>query len=135
MADFLTSHKLTVSNEGGFSNDRNDPGNWTGGKIGSGLLVGTNHGISAPVLMRYLRRTPTMEDMRNLKIETAYEIYKKNYWNLIKGDKINNQEVANVLYDNAVNIGATGAVKMMQKEVGTLPTGVMDELTLKKINQ
>ena len=37
-------------------------------------------------------------------------------------------------YDNAVNIGAAGAVKMAQKEVGTLQTGVMDSKTLKKLN-
>lgn len=134
MADFLTAHKLTVTSEGGYTGDRNDPGNWTGGKIGLGLLIGTNHGISAPVLMRYLRRTPTVEDMKNLKAETAQEIYRKNYWNLIKGDEINDQNLANIIYDNAVNSGAVTAVKMIQREVGTLPTGIMDALTLKKIN-
>jgi len=134
MADFLTAHKLTSINEGGYTNDRLDPGNWTNGKINSGILVGTNHGISAPVLMRYLKRLPTADEMRNLKVETAHEIYRKNYWNLIKGDQIKDQGVANVIYDNAVNIGAAGAVKMAQKEVGTLQTGVMDSKTLKKLN-
>ena len=36
-----------LSHEGGYSSDRQDPGNWTGGQVGLGELKGTKFGIAA----------------------------------------------------------------------------------------
>jgi hypothetical protein len=36
-----------IAHEGGYSNDPDDPGNWTGGKVGVGRLLGTKFGIAA----------------------------------------------------------------------------------------
>jgi len=58
--------------EGLFSDDPNDPGNWTGGQPGKGILKGTKFGISA---MSY----PSI-DIKSLTKETAKEIYYKDYW-------------------------------------------------------
>ena len=134
MAQFDPAHKLTSLNEGGYTDDANDSGNWTGGKIGVGLLVGTNHGISAPVLSDYLKRPVTVADMKNLTADTAKAIYIKNYWNKIRGFEINDQNAANSIYDSAVNMGVGTAIKLAQRSLGIKETGVMDVLTLNTLN-
>jgi lysozyme family protein len=58
--------------EGGYSTDRNDPGNWTGGAIGAGEFKGTKYGISA-------KQYPE-EDIPNLTRERAHELYRRDYW-------------------------------------------------------
>ena len=55
-ADFNTAQNLVKKFEGGYSNDKRDPGNYTGAKIGVGKLIGTNWGISAPVLVVYWKQ-------------------------------------------------------------------------------
>jgi lysozyme family protein len=105
MADFKKAQEFVKLAEGGYGNDSRDHGNWTGGRVGSGVLIGTNHGISAPVLSEYLGRTATESDMRNLSYETALQIYKKNYWDALALSNLRNQSTALLIYDGAVNQG------------------------------
>ncbi len=71
-AEFRTSVlPFTLHYEGGLSLDRRDPGNWTGGKVGLGRLVGTKYGIAAS-------SHPTL-DIRALTIEAAAAIYWRDY--------------------------------------------------------
>jgi len=58
--------------EGGFQADPDDPGNWTGGKVGEGQLVGTKYGISAAA-------NPDI-DIPNLTWERAEDLYYTRYW-------------------------------------------------------
>ena len=58
MADFDTSQAYVAVAEGKYQNNSDtDAGDWTGGAIGVGDAIGTNFGISAPVLSQYLGRT------------------------------------------------------------------------------
>jgi lysozyme family protein len=134
MADFEIAYKLTAINEGGYTDNADDNGNWTGAKKGVGVLVGTNHGISAPVLQKHLGRTPTVADMKNILIDTVKAIYKKNYWNVIRGDEMTRQNVANSVYDSAVNMGCGRAIKLAQKAAGLPETGKMNNQTIKALN-
>lgn len=103
--------------EAGFSGDRGDTGNYievNGGK----RFLGTNHGISAPVLQKWMRdhgikRLPTKEDMMNLSYKTAVEIYKKDYWNAQNITDLCNQNVANIVYDGCVNQGIDAMNKII----------------------
>jgi lysozyme family protein len=45
-SDFNIAFELTVGHEGGYSNNPDDPGNWTGGDVGEGQLKGTKYGVS-----------------------------------------------------------------------------------------
>lgn len=40
-SNFTPSMGIVLQHEGGFTDDRRDPGNWTGGKVGKGVLLGT----------------------------------------------------------------------------------------------
>jgi lysozyme family protein len=63
---------ITLVYEGGFTLNRLDPGNWTGGAVGKGMLRGTNMGISAKAF-------PDL-DIRNLKLADVAPIYRREYW-------------------------------------------------------
>lgn len=91
--------------EGGFQNHHNDRGNWTGGRVGSGELRGTKYGISA---MSY----PHL-DIKNLTLEQASKIYRKDFWEPLRCDSLP-YEVAFNLFDGAVNSGLTRSIKWMQ---------------------
>ncbi len=136
MADFKIAFEKTNGSEGRskVSMHPKDSGNYTGGQIGLGQLIGSKFGVSAPVLSSYLRRTATVEDMKNLSPETAMIIAKKDYWNLIHGDEIVSQEKADMIYDDAYNSGPSTAVNKVQKALNITVTGKMDIFTLNKLN-
>ncbi len=122
MANFTTAQNKVKRLEGGYSEDPRDPGNWTGGRVNTGVLIGTNHGISAPVLAAYLGHTPTAWDMKNLAYDTSLSIYKKDYWDKIGGDKLKDQSVAELIYDMAVNQGLGATQKIVSDSLGTRVT-------------
>jgi len=135
MANFEIADKLTRRSEGGYTGDQDDNGNWTGGKKGVGVLIGTNYGISAPVLMAYLGIVPTILEMKNLSKETVEKIYIKNYWNPIRGDEIQNQDIANDIYDMSVNAGVGTSIILAKRARNIKETSKMDDQFLKILNQ
>ncbi len=98
-AVFQIAAQRALNFEGGYQRHQNDAGNWTGGKVGSGNLVGTNHGITATTYKAYFGKTPNKSDMKNLSQSEAMSIYKKLYWDVIKGDEIADQYTANIVLD------------------------------------
>lgn len=60
--------------------------------------------------------------------------YKSQFWDKIKGDEINSQEVANALYDFAVNSGVSRAVKSIQEVLGVGVDGAIGNQTITAIN-
>jgi lysozyme family protein len=108
-ASFEKAQGLVKLAEAGYSDDRGDNGNYIdvpGGK----RFIGTNHGISAPILDNYfksqgIKRLLTKDDMINLSYKTALEIYKADYWNAQHLGELTDQNVANVIYDGCVNQG------------------------------
>lgn len=109
-ASFEESQKLVKTVEAGYSDDRGDTGNWINIPGHGRRFVGTNHGISAPILQEWLGRYPKKEDMMNLSYEDALKIYKKKYWTAQNLSEFENQSVANIIYDGCVNQGI-GAMK------------------------
>lgn len=134
MADFLTAHNRTVKFEGGYQCDPDDNGNWTGSRKGIGRLIGTKYGITASVLAAYMKKEPTVDDMKNLDPDVARMIYLRNYWSPIRGNEIRNQDEANTIYDSAVNMGVGTAIILAQRTLGLHETGIMDQVTLQQLN-
>lgn len=130
MADFEIAYQRTARFEGGYTADPDDNGNWTGGAKGKGVLVGTNFGITAPELMSAIKRVPTVSDMKNIPTDLVKKIYRNNYWNPIKGDEINDQNIANELYDSAVNMGVGTAIILSKRALGLPENTVMDYVNL-----
>jgi lysozyme family protein len=132
MADFRTAVNITMdaAHEGGFQKMHGDKGNWTGGEVGVGVLVGTKYGISAAEF-------PTL-DIPNLTTDQAAAIYQDRYWKPLYS-QINDQTLANKLFDMGVLFGVGVAVKMLQTTMETdlhaVADGVFGEQTLTDVNQ
>jgi len=116
-ASFEVSQKVVALAEGDYSDDRGDTGNFIEFKMGNKMIkrfIGSKYGISAPVLMKYLGKTPKKEDMMNLSYDTALDIYKNQYWDDQKIERFCNQSVADVVYDGCVNQGITGMKSILR---------------------
>lgn len=121
-ATFQKAQHLVKTIEAGYSSDKKDTGNWIEVPGGGMRFIGTNHGISAPVLAQYLKdkgvtRLITKQDMMDLKYETAVEIYKKDYWDAQGLGKFKRQSIANVLYDGCVNQGPGATLDALKKSM------------------
>jgi lysozyme family protein len=132
MADFRTAVSITMdpAHEGGFQALHNDKGNWTGGEVGAGELKGTKYGISAAEF-------PDL-DIKNLTTDQAAAIYKDRYWKPLYS-QINDQLVANKLFDMGVLFGVGTAVKMLQTamehDLHVVSDGDFGPETLASVNQ
>ena len=108
--------------EGGYSKDKNDTGNYHKGKF-----VGTNHGISAPVLAKELGRDPTVLDMKDLTKDEAREIAAKNYYDKFSIDTLP-EDVQEIVF-HATFMGETRGVRAMQNLLGLEPDGLIGPKT------
>ncbi len=114
--------------EAGYQNNPKDKGNFYEGK-----LVGTNLGISAPTLAKYLGRTPTSEDMKNLTKEEAKKIYKTNYYDRYKIDQLP-EDLKEVAMHSVVMSGNKG-IKDIQQLIGVEDDGSIGPNTLKALEK
>lgn len=123
--------------KGGYQNVNTDHGNWTGGRIGLGVQIGTNMSISAPVLSDWLGREATLQDMKNLTENQALDIYYQNYWLPIKGDQINSQKIANFLADMKSSGGGVWNIQKALNDLGenVIVDGYVGNGTLDAINR
>jgi lysozyme family protein len=99
------------THEGGLVDDPRDPG---------GL---TKYGIS--------QRAYPGEDIRNLTLERAKELYRRDYWSPIRGDQLPDA-LALCLFDMAVNSGPTQAVRTLQHAIDVPADGILGPGTLGK---
>lgn len=113
-ANFKDAQKIVKEVEKGYSDDKKDRGNYIKTKNGK-YFIGTNHGISAPVLMEFLDRLPSKKDMINLTYQNALKIFKTKYWNRQNLDEVRNQSIANIIYDGGVNHGIRGMRNILRK--------------------
>lgn len=123
---FEKAFDFTIGVEGGFTMDARDPGNWTGGKVGAGQLKGTKYGVSAAAYPK--------EDIQNLTLARAREIYKRDYWDKASCEKIINSKVQAIHFDTAVNSGTDTACKLLQRSVGAKEDGLVGDKTLAAVN-
>lgn len=119
-ADFDKVFRETIlPHEGGYTVNRNDPGNWTSGKVGRGYLMGTKYGIAANTYGLELRRQG--RTVKSLTVDDAAAFYKRDYWDANHFGDLASQGIAEELMDEAVNMGSGGARRLLAK--------VFDEIT------
>ncbi len=108
--------------EGGYQNNKKDKGNYY-----KGQLIGTNFGVSAPVLATYLGRAPTVEDMKNLTREDAKKIAKINYYDKFMIEKLP-VELREIVF-HSVYLGESRGVKALQELLGVDVDGIVGPKT------
>lgn len=112
MGNFDRCFAAVIGLEGGYVNDPKDPGGET------------KYGIS--------KRAHPAEDIKNLTLERAKEIYRRGYWEPIRGDLIPAPLDA-YMFDAAVNQGTDAAIRMLQKVIGVAQDGVFGLDTQKRV--
>lgn len=116
--------------EQGFTDDRDDHGNWTGGEIGAGKLNGTKYGISAAAFPHI--------DIKKLSKSDAVSLYYKHYWIRSQCPDLP-QYIQLIHFDAAVNHGVSRANKLLQKAIngnaddGISVDGKIGQQTLKYV--
>lgn len=116
--------RFLLQHEGGFQNRADDPGNWTGGRVGSGKLVGTNFGISAASF--------PLIDIENITMEEAKNIYRNNYY-LAASCHTMPYPLALAVFDGCVNQGLGWATRQLQHVLGVQTDGVIGPVTQEAI--
>ena len=119
------SFELVIGHEGGYTTHREDRGNWDSGTIGLGELKGTKYGISA---MAYPKT-----DIKNLTLEQAKAIYKRDYWDKASCDELPSG-LDFMVFDCVVNHGISRGVSMMQEAVKASGDGRVGPQTLKRVS-
>lgn len=112
--------------EGGYTNDRRDPGNWTGGKVGVGHLKGTKKGIAAASFPHL--------DIKGLTDGEIADIYRDRYWLPLNGENLRIGDDL-VIFDFGVNSGISRSAKYAQAIAGTEQDGIIGPITLDAISE
>ncbi|WP_282803035.1 glycosyl hydrolase 108 family protein [Bombella apis] len=124
--------KFTLQHEGGYSSNRADPGNWTGGRVGSGQLVGTKYGLSAPLVVRDRGLCVTAQQMKLLTESDFRKMAIQYFWKPMECSLLPAGLDA-LVFDHGFNAGAKTSVRLLQQIVGVDQDGIVGPATLKAI--
>lgn len=113
--------RFVLKREGGYVNHPNDPGGHT------------NMGVTLATFTSWRRSRgepdPTVDDLKALTHEEAFDLYRAMYWDAVKGDSLP-EPVAHLLFDMAVNAGPARAIKLLQEALGVTADGVIGPQTM-----
>lgn len=115
---FSEALEIILHHEGGYVNHPKDPGGET------------NLGVTKRVYEDFGGE----KEMKDLTKEDVEPIYKKNYWDRVKGDDLP-EGLDLMIFDFAVNAGPGRAAKFIQRLVNTTVDGGIGPNTLGKINE
>ena len=107
-----------LHHEGGYVNHPKDPGGET------------NLGVTKRVYEEW----GGTKSMRDLTVSDVAPIYKKNYWDRLKGDQLPSG-LDLCVFDFGVNAGTGRSAKYLQKMVGTTVDGGIGPNTLKCVDR
>tara|TARA_B100001939_G_C16937739_1_gene616885 strand:+ start:1503 stop:2018 length:516 start_codon:yes stop_codon:yes gene_type:complete len=116
MSDFNKCLQIILHHEGGYVDHPKDPGGET------------NLGVTKRVYEEF----GGSKDMKDLEVEDVEPIYKKNYWDRVKGDDLPSG-LNLCVFDFAVNAGPGRAAKYLQDMIGTVVDGGIGPNTLKAL--
>lgn len=123
---------FTLQHEGGYSSNRADPGNWTGGRVGSGQLVGTKYGLSAPLVVRDRGLCVTAQQMKLLTEADFRKLAIQYFWKPTQCSLLPAGLDA-LVFDHGFNAGAKTSVRLLQQIVGVDQDGIVGHATLEAI--
>jgi lysozyme family protein len=138
MADFKIAESITGKNEGGYANNKAD----TGGETYAGIsrnnwpkwegwkridAIKNKSGGSVKVINSFAKEDECLNNLIS-------EFYKQNFWDVLKLDLVNDQQLANSVYDFGVNSGTGRSAKFLQQSAGVKDDGVIGNITLHAVN-
>lgn len=126
MADFDPAFERMIQNEGGYrliniAEDR-------GGQTYAGIARNFHPAWPGWKII-------DNNQMDNLELSALVRrFYKEQFWDRVGGDAIQQQIIAESIFDFAVNAGISTAAKLTQIVVGTVPDGRIGPVTLEQLN-
>lgn len=124
MANFKEAERITGLNEGGYANNKSDSGGETYGGIARNYW---SNWKGWPYIDQF--KADYVKDKTKLSLaqwinasakatpavgELVSDFYKHNFWDVSKLDSINDQQLANAIYDFSVNSGTGRGAKFLQ---------------------
>ena len=117
MADFNQAFDITMGHEGGYANNKLDTGgetyrgvsrnnwpDWEGWRLIDRLLMG----VQSDQIDVVLAKSVALQAM-------VPKFYKKEFWDVMRLDEVENQAIANELFDTGVNMHWKVAAKFLQE--------------------
>ena len=115
---------VVLKSEGGYSNHPLDSGR------------ATMKGVTQAVYDSYrLKNDLSINPVIDITDEEVKDIYYSMYWNPMRVEQINNDELVLHVFDHGVNAGAFTSVKMLQRMVGEIDDGIIGQKTLRAIRE
>lgn len=148
MAKFEIAESITGRNEGGYANDPADKGgetyagvarnywpNWQGWKIIDNIKfdLRVNSVVTASRINKAAKANSVLTGLIS-------KFYKQNFWDVNKLDQINDQQLANTVYDFGVNSGTGRAANFLQQSINSqvsldiIVDGNIGPVTISKAN-
>lgn len=131
MANFEIADRKTSANEGGYANVKGDNGGETYAGIARRFWSNWE-GWSIVDQHKPLRHNQKIKSNELDRMVKAF--YKKNFWDVIGGDSIEDQRTADILYDFGVNAGQSRSIRQIEKILGFPETGKISESLINAIN-
>ena len=134
MAKFEIAYKRTQRFEGGYVNDLKD----AGGETYNGISRRANPTWAGWRVVDEQKKLPNfpknLNARKSILDDLEFSLYKTNYWDPVWGDLIQNQHVANDMYDTAVNMGTGRSIRLSEEQFKMKETGRMSADLLTKLN-
>jgi len=115
--NFEEALKHILKYEGGYVNHPDDPGGMT------------NLGVTKRVWEQWTGKPADEHEMRSLTPDLVAPLYKKRYWDAVRGDDLPSG-VDLCVFDCAVNSGVGQSSKFLQRVVGVSQDGAIGPATL-----
>jgi lysozyme family protein len=106
-----------LAREGGFVNQWPDRGG------------ATNFGITRGTLSAWLKRDATVEDVKNLPVETARDIYRQFYYIEPGFACIDDFDLLGLVVDSAVQHGTRTVIRWLQRACDVVQDGILGPTT------
>lgn len=140
MANYNIAYNKVIKVEGGYVNDPDD----AGGETYMGISRKFNPNAKFWRIIDEIKsknKSITNKEMNailkknNSIIGEIKNIYKNKYWDKLYLDNLNSQKIAEELFDTAVNMGVSVAVKILQNSLRVRTDGKMTNDLIKQINE
>ncbi|WP_010664818.1 glycoside hydrolase family 108 protein [Marinilabilia salmonicolor] len=134
MAIFEDAFNKTLIHEGGYVNEPDD----LGGETYKGIARNIHPDWTGWRTIDKYKQSPGFPDPLDSDVHLADEVrqfFKNKFWDKIKGDLIQNQLVAESIFDFCVNSGVKTGISMAQRVLEVTPDGIIGPITLNAVNR
>ena len=131
MADFKLIIDKTLKHEGGYANVKGD----SGGRTYKGIAEKHNPNWEGWEIIKKHEPIDHGKFINDHKLDLLVkDLYKAKYWDKIQLSEVQDQRVANQIFDWHVNSGGS-AIKRIQKVLGVTADGIVGAKTIEAINR